>query len=643
MNSTDRRAEYVGLVYMEEKEEMSLRVWLPFTDGTLKQQGLDNAVATTGGTINLTNSGKLGKCATIGTAAGGITLPATTMQSFTECSVAFWIKVISWNTSYATFFQAGLGSTPWNNYIFGILRNNTNSNLCFTLTNSSGSSTNASYLSSNLDIDQWYHLAFTYKAGTVCIYKDGVLDKTYSTTYVPNFAGITHISIGRCTNNSGYQTNCNLNDFRIYDHCLSPMEVKQLSQGLVLHYPLNRNGWGQENILLNTGFQSRYTQSTGWDTTKNGTQLANSWGGYNSGVGNQATVYHAHLKEFNGKWVYEYIKTANESWLGISQSGLQSKLVAGETYTFSWEEYHVSGTNRVGTGLYYYKTGATSANFHLGIQQKGNVSITNQWQKCSYTFTAPSDADWSKSMSWYVYGHYNGNGTFYVRHIKLEEGSVATPWCPNSSDTLATTMGLNSITEYDCSGFCNNGTRTGAFSWTSDTPKYTISTTFNGSNCILSESPTAEGATLAAWVKVPSIVNGAYFIDYKSGLGFGTWSNYLIPSCNAAIKTTYSNTNFIANEWNHIVVIKRDSTTIELYINGVSQPQYSRSDSWTTGVIDKLSLAARPNGTSLTSCQLCDFRIYATALSADDVKSLYQNCAYIDSSGNVYGAVHTEV
>ena len=217
---------------------MALQIWMPFTDGTLKQQGLKDVSPTIGGTVDLTSVGKLGKCATIGTAAGGITLPASSMTSFTECSIAFWIKIISWNTSYATFFQAGLGSTPWNNYIFGILRNNAGSNLCFTLTNSSGTSSSAAYTTSNLNTGQWYHLAFTYKAGTISIYRDGVLDKTYSTTYVPNFAGITHISIGRSTNNSGYQTNCNLNDFRIYDHCLSPMEVKQLSQGLVLHYNL---------------------------------------------------------------------------------------------------------------------------------------------------------------------------------------------------------------------------------------------------------------------------------------------------------------------------------------------------------------------------------------------------------------------
>jgi len=36
--------------------------------------------------------------------------------------------------------------------------------------------------------------------------------------------------------------NYNLNDFRLYDTVLSPREVKEISKGLVLHYPLSMPG-----------------------------------------------------------------------------------------------------------------------------------------------------------------------------------------------------------------------------------------------------------------------------------------------------------------------------------------------------------------------------------------------------------------
>ena len=46
--------------------------------------------------------------------------------------------------------------------------------------------------------------------------------------------------------------NGKLNDFRIYDHALSAMEVKQISQGLILHYLLNHNGFGNDNLSTGT-------------------------------------------------------------------------------------------------------------------------------------------------------------------------------------------------------------------------------------------------------------------------------------------------------------------------------------------------------------------------------------------------------
>lgn len=87
----------------------------------------------------------------------------------------------------------------------------------------------------------------------------------------------------------------------------------------------------------------------------------------------------------------------------------------------------------------------------------------------------------------------------YIKNIKVEKGSIPTPWCPNSSDTLATTMGLNSNIEYDASGFNNNGTRTGTFSWINDTPKYEVSTTASGgaSTYLIGPVLPAEAKTVA--------------------------------------------------------------------------------------------------------------------------------------------------
>lgn len=618
---------------------MSLRIWLPMTKD-LRNQGLDDVTVTNNGATYSSTDGKLGGCYSFGNgsaSSNGLFLNSNLVDLMQEeYSVAVWVKPLGNHYHYnGTIFSSG----NWNStcYAFGLSQDNSQVDiLC------KGYNT---YLTCAVPINTWTHLVCTCDStNTVRLYKNGEYIGSSTRSNKPDSDNATQAAIGRETYASGYFTfNGQLNDFRLYDHCLSPMEVKELAKGLVLHYPLDRQGWGQDNVLFNTHFDSRYSQTTGWNTTKNGTLLANSWGGYNSGVTNQGTVYHAHLKEFNGEYVYEYIKTADESWLGISQGGLQSKLTAGKTYTFSWEEYHVSGANRVGTGLYYYKAGASSANFHLGIQQRGDVSITGKWQKCSYIFTAPSDMDTSKNASWYVYGHYNGNGTFYVRHLKLEEGSTATPWCPNSSDTLATTMGLNSTTEYDCSGFCNNGTRTGTFSWTSDTPKYSVSTTATGgaSTYLVGPILPAEAKTAALWIKCAKSQNAAIFNDKTSGLQIGLLNSLLYMNSLAAT-AGFTTTHWKDNEWNHVVVVK-DNDSRKVYINGQAETQ-SGANNYYIHNADNCWLWNRSYNNSYPfNGSLSDLRVYATALSADDVKSLYQNSAYIDSSGNVYGAVHSEV
>lgn len=181
------------------------------------------------------------------------------------------------------------------------------------------------------------------------------------------------------------------------------------------------------NILINTDFHSTYQQTTGWNTSKNGTTLASSWGGYNSGVSNASTAYHAHLKLFQGEWVYEYIKES-ETWLGVSQGGLQNSISANKTYTWSIDEYRPSGSNNYTTaGVYFKKTSDGSWGFHAGCPRGTYENVYDKWVRKYYTFTMPSEVYNAAGMIFYIYG-YGGTGTVYMRRPKLELGSVATPW-----------------------------------------------------------------------------------------------------------------------------------------------------------------------------------------------------------------------
>jgi len=600
---------------------MSLQVWLPLTNGTLKQQGLKNISATIGGTVGLTDVGKLGKCATIGTAAGGITLPASAMTSFTECSVAFWINITSWNTDWDTIFQAGLGSTPWNNYIFGILRNQGNY-LCFTVSNGSSTSS-GSYASSNLTVGQWMHLTFTYGNGKCKIYINGVLDKEYSTSITPNFAGITHIAIGRSTNGSNYQCKCKLNDFRIYDHCLSPMEVKELAKGLVLHYPLNRQGWGQENQLKNSNF---FNGTNSWYSVNSSSIRVETKDGYTCGTGTKGT---------------------SANIIGQTSAAYTGGIAVDITVS---AKVYVTETGTFGVGHWISTTQVS------GWQSMSGSRVWNTTNNLSvgwnYISTTLKNATNQYTGSIVTAFSYSGT-TFWITDVKLEYGSIATPWCPNSSDTLATTMGLNSTTEYDCSGFCNNGSKmTDTITYTSDTAKYAVSTHFNGTydgiiieNLALKDMINS-AITYAFWIKPESEsgVRSIYFGSY-SGISWSvekTAGNQLRLYWNGSPDETCSGAIITDGVWQHICITKNGTNDVKVYINGIQKwTSTATHSSLNFPTTYRIGRDTRNNDGTPYKGLMSDFRIYATALSADDVKSLYQNCATIDPDGTIRGQIRS--
>lgn len=582
---------------------MSLRVWLPLTDGTLKQQGPSNSVVASSGTVVLTNDGKLGKCATFGSAAGGLTIPASAMTSFTNaCSVAFWLKINGWGSSYDTYFQAGLGSTPWAHYIFGFLRNNANSTMCFTISNGTNAS-NANYLSSALSTGVWYHIALTYETGKCKIYLNGSLDHEYSTSIIPNFSGITKITLGRCNNDSSYQTQCSMNDVRIYDHALSPLEVKEISQGLVLHYPLNGYLGSAPNLL------SKYV------TPGQGAPGSTSTGGRTNYYGN-----------------YGIIIPATENADTYFRLFLNKQLESGKTYTISC---NVSGLL---SGSYYRFPLFAQSNTSMGVLDLNHNGL------CSLTFTM----NWTGTQTAVSKDGRNiyvcflddsgrtiasGQGPITVTNFKIEEGSVVTPFSPDFYD-----VGLDTTKIIDCSGFGNNGTITGSLNYTSDSQRYNVSTYFNGSTYIHLTPPTAEIKTFSVWVNWYSIPSGqsVILVDNGSQMGLGLMSTGILCSTSGAGNSyTFSKSSLVANTWYHFVVVETGTTTRKLYINGVEQTPTSNTSNWTYSV-NELQLGKRSTTSDGFVGKLSDFRAYATALSEADIKALYNTSANVDNLGNFH-------
>ena len=503
----------------------------------------------------------------------------------------------------------------------------------------SGSNWNRTY-TYNFYKNTWYHIVVCDDGTHTYGYVNGILIGDTAASFLPTSIEGTDICIGGATYYSGMQFFGKINDVRIYDHCLSAAEVREISQGLILHYKLDGGLFGNSNLLLNTHFDNRYNQTTGWDTTKNGTLLANDWGGYNSGVANQATCYHAHLTLFNNEYVYEYTKES-ESWLGISQGGLQNKLVAGKKYTFSCEQYSVTNTNYMLGGLYYYKTGASSAGFHLGYIYCNTNRQSNTWQKFTYTFTAPSDGDYAKAMRWYCYGHSGGAGTFYLRHLKLEEGEAATQWCLADSES-----NINHNIIEDSSGYNYNGTIIGTPYLTSNSAHYEHATYFINRPCAIKSVSTFSHLntfTYSCWFKRNTSEEAFILMGYQYGnnssgslaiVGNKPGFHYYVHANGQGDTQVGITQTCNDNNWHHLAATY-DGTTIITYYDGIQTAEKNITLLTTTRTFS-LNYTNTSSSNRDYQGQLSDARVYCTVLDANAIRQLYEVGVKIDNKQNLH-------
>lgn len=288
----------------------------------------------------------------------------------------------------------------------------------------------------------------------------------------------------------------------------------------------------------------------------------------------------------------------------------------GDTITISYDLKGKFGTDN--NGLTIFHATSSSTNFWTYSSSKINgakhpATITN-WTRIIGKWTIDSNFNSTSDAFYIAFGGGTGSEVdVYVKNVRIDFGD----------ESFAYDTNINNYIKKD-----------------SDTPRYTTSYKLNGTNYIKSNfTSTMEQLSISFWVK-PSSSNGTYPIicsNYNNPSG-GLW---IAINCENQSVWAYRggyidvSGNLQNDIWHHCV-FTFDKGVSKWYINGQNKELNRNTYTGTTMPITNLSVANSYSGTSWNTRNngnLSDFRVYATALSSDDVLELYNTSALITNTG----------
>lgn len=601
---------------------MALQVWLPL-NGNFNNYGVSSVSGITGTNTSFVD-GKIGKCCKMGYTSD-FTIPA--FDKAKQISIAYWCKV---NTAT---------SSQWLDMFHFKASDGTNTYWCrqelYSNCTLSGYFADAGGSISGMGctVGEWIHYAITlnFATGEAKFYKNGTLFGQNTNINTSYYILSTNFRLGE----NGLDLS--ENDFRIYDHCLSVKEVREIAKGLVCHYALDNNGSGMPNYFLNSNF------ATG--TTAN-------WGGVNSSsisivtkdgrkclTGTKGTTNYLVCQSLSG---YSY--TANDQ-INFTISADVYVEAAGTITIGNW----ISTTQASGwQGMTFGETWHTSNSLSIGWN---HVSVTHTNTKNQYSGTIITAFAYSAA-------------TFWITNLKFEFGNNETPWIPNSADASYAVFNINGNKEIDISGYGNHGTKSSDLTFNSDTARYSVSTVFDNNADTITVTPcfavsqVMSEISVAIWFKTNTLNSTApnwfslgenSFFRARIASATSVWCYYRLSSASAAIgqkSYTFASKTLTDNIWHQVVCTFKDGVS-KCYIDGSI---IGTLDESATGKFLMCSsagstwhLAGYGANSENFIGSLSDFRIYATALSADDIAELYRASAEIDSNGTMYASDFTEV
>lgn len=594
---------------------MSLRVWLPL-NGDLRNQGLDGSIIATGNNITEATSGKIGSCYKFANSFIKLNKPVLN-NSVQEFSITAWVKFNSNVPSCVFSDRTVVNSTGISLFLMqtGHIYFDTGARWdCNPLT--------------KFPTNAWFHIAFIYKRGQYRkIYLNGVLVGSVTSAPAPTTTSSTWATIGASQQSATVADGNNLdgwmNDWRLYDHALSEKEVKEIAKGLILHYKLDNNGCGGRNLLLGTynfanwHLSSRWTKDNNIVTYKEG---AKAWSDIDS-----PTI----------PWIDVQGKTLTIS-ADIRSDDFNYTDGSGFSICFVRK---ASGPNATG----YSTRRLERTTIYLAVNQ-----ITSEWKRYSATVANISDSSFRNAYNggggdWFgIYIWNYTNKSVQIKNIKLEIGDKATIYSSAPEDYNFST----NIIE-DCSGYGHHGIAVNNLTIDQNSAKYDVSTLFSNSSYIkyTNFNLPVNTWTVSCWYYKsanPTEYETIYCLSKNTGADadkkFAAQPNagriwFKVESGSKSIN------KLTINKW-ALLTISCNGTIGTIYEN-LTPIGTINAGNMMVDCTD-LVLGSKSRGVGVSAIgvpytgYISDFRIYCTALSADDIKELYQTSASIDDKQNFY-------
>ena len=591
---------------------MSLIHWWPL-NGNLNDYGLlNNSLISVGAISNI--SGKIGHCYYfVNTSHQYLYFnDSNFMDTYINnhsFSLACWVKT------------NGAGVTPLFGLTYGVCLSGASPR--FILSNSSRDIVVNS--NTNIADNAWHHICASYNVSNneMNIYIDGVLKGTgsYPAGYTYSSSWNNMNSIGRDLNNStdDYFLNGYLNDVRIYDHALSLKEVKEISKGLVLHY--NFEDVASKNLLYDNK------------------SVANA-----EGCNLAMTEY-----VYNGIKGIRLTKTTTANWHSFLRWTTNYQILdTSKKYSFSVEAVSLNGNNQ--TINNFFANDNSNNVFIYGTDK----TITSTLQRFEWPNLTPNTNFSTTTNVNNVGWHFNVSATnfdIFIANPKFEACDTCTVFTDYMTSSNNSSDSISGTKVYDSSGYSYNGTINGDLQLSSDSICGKKSLQFGSNKYIeIPLLPSFYAATYSFWVKLDSAENAyrSIFIPEGSPTGGGIWLSanteeggiWTYQGGNAPNYCGKKDTPLLsANTW-YLYTYVFNNGVGQCYLNGeavgnsttYTTRSYINTNTYTLG---DSYLGTSWNGAPFNG-KIADFKIYATALLADDVKAEYNRKAAIDKKGNLF-------